>query len=240
VNFPWFFSPLEVGRYSVVYADPPWSMYGDPEKDQAAGKHYALIPDETMLSLPVRELCGDDGVAFVWATCPRLDFAIQCVRAWGLHYRGIAYVWVKTRKDGAIINGQGIRPTLVKPTTEMVIAATTCKRGRPLPLLTEAQGQVVLAPRGEHSEKPAEVRRRIGELLGPVPRVELFARERVQGWDSWGDGLGGYDARPTSTPSQSGRTPLVLGGGSVAFRAAIGDEGSSGPREDPFWCGETP
>ena len=52
---------------------------------------------------------------------------------------------------------------------------------------TEAQDQVVLAPRGRHSEKPAVFRQRLIDLLGDVPRIELFARERVEGWDAWGD-----------------------------------------------------
>lgn len=38
-----------------------------------------------------------------------------------------------------------------------------------------------------HSRKPAEVRERIVRLLGDVPRIELFARERVPGWDAWGN-----------------------------------------------------
>ena len=100
----------------------------------------------------------------------------------------MAFVWVKTSKAGKIINGQGVRPTLVKPTTEFVLAGTTCKTGRPFPLLTEAMGQVVLASRpGEkHSAKPAEIRSRIVELLGDRPRAELFARTQEPGWDVWG------------------------------------------------------
>ena len=105
----------------------------------------------------------------------------------GFHYRGVAYVWVKTARDGHIISGQGVRPTFTKPTTEFLLVGSTSRRGRPLKLLTEAQGQVVLAPRGRHSEKPAVFRQRLIDLLGDVPRIELFARERVEGWDAWGN-----------------------------------------------------
>ena len=45
----------------------------------------------------------------------------------------------------------------------------------------------ILAPRREHSRKPDEVRERIVELFGDIPRVELFARQKVAGWDSWGN-----------------------------------------------------
>ncbi len=46
--------------------------------------------------------------------------------------------------------------------------------------------QVVYAPIREHSRKPDEVRNRIMRLCGDMLRIELFARERVEGWDCWG------------------------------------------------------
>lgn len=49
--------------------------------------------------------------------------------------------------------------------------------------------QVLFAPRGRHSAKPPEVRDRIVALLGDAPRIELFAREAVEGWDRWGNGV---------------------------------------------------
>ena len=39
----------------------------------------------------------------------------------------------------------------------------------------------------EHSKKPDEVRKRIIRLYGDLPRIELFAREKINGWDSWGN-----------------------------------------------------
>lgn len=47
--------------------------------------------------------------------------------------------------------------------------------------------QIIEAPFEGHSRKPAETRTRIVQLLGDVPRIELFAREAVPGWDAWGD-----------------------------------------------------
>ena len=47
--------------------------------------------------------------------------------------------------------------------------------------------QVITAPFEGHSKKPDETRRRIVELLGDVPRLELFARDRAPGWDAWGN-----------------------------------------------------
>jgi N6-adenosine-specific RNA methylase IME4 len=204
--------PLILPRrdYKIVLADPPWMYFGDPNKPQAAGKHYTLMETETICDLPVRSNCAKDAVCFLWATGPKLPEALKVMTGWGFHYRGVAYVWVKTTRSGKIINGQGVRPTLVKPTTEFLLVGSLKAKGRPLPLLTESQPQVLLAPRpqGKHSKKPPEARRRIVELLGDLPRVELFARDQEPGWDVWG-----LQAPPTSTgvltdtPAEAANSP---------------------------------
>lgn len=172
--------------YRIVLADPPWPHYGDPNKNAAAGKHYSLMSLDEIKGLPIRSIMADKAALFLWATGPRLHFAIEAISAWNLHYRGVAYVWVKTRKDGGIIAGQGVPPTFTKPTTEFVLAATTRPRGRPFDLRSLNQQQVVLEPRGRHSAKPPIFRRLITELCSSTHRVELFARTRVSGWDAWG------------------------------------------------------
>lgn len=47
--------------------------------------------------------------------------------------------------------------------------------------------QFIISPIREHSRKPDEARDKIIELMGDVPRIELFARQIVPGWDSWGN-----------------------------------------------------
>jgi N6-adenosine-specific RNA methylase IME4 len=178
--------PLPSKRYDIAYVDPPWHYYGSAVKDAAAAKHYPLMTPDELAALDVRSLLNKRAAMFLWATCPRLNFAIDLLRAWKLHYRGVAYVWVKVGKSGRIINGQGVPPTFTKPTTELLLAATTMPTGRPFPLLDLAQAQVVLAPRGAHSEKPAVFREAIERLCGDRPRIELFARQRAEHWDAWG------------------------------------------------------
>lgn len=173
--------------YDVVLADPPWSYYGSPDKMAAAGKHYPLMSDDDLLAFPLADWLAPRGVAFVWATGPRLDFAIDCIRSWGLHYRGMAFVWVKTRQDGTPLGAQGVRPSIVKPTTEFVLAASRIKRGRPMPLGSEAIVQTIFAPKMEHSRKPDEVHRRIEQLYPDASRIELFARRPQPGWMAWGN-----------------------------------------------------
>lgn len=186
--------PMPSSTYDIVYLDPPWYYYGSPIKDAAAGKHYPLMTVDELAALDMRRILNKSAAVFMWATCPRLDFALKLIEAWGLNYRGVAYVWVKTNRQGKIISGQGVPPTFTKPTTELVLAATTKTTGRPFPIRDLAQPQVVLHPRGAHSEKPPIFRERIEQLCGDRPRIELFARSRAKGWDSWGAEVGKLDA----------------------------------------------
>lgn len=181
--------PFPSKRYDIAYVDPPWYYYGSPIKDAAAGKHYPLMSLEELAAIDLRGILNRRAAVFLWATCPRLHFAVQLIEAWGLHYRGVAYVWVKVNKRGKIIAGQGVPPTFTKPTSELLLAATTNATGRPFPICDLAQPQVVLHPRGAHSEKPPVFRDLIEQLCGRRSRIELFARTRAPGWDVWGADL---------------------------------------------------
>ena len=46
---------------------------------------------------------------------------------------------------------------------------------------------VIISERREHSRKPDEIRDKIVELFGDIPRIELFARQESPGWDVWGN-----------------------------------------------------
>jgi N6-adenosine-specific RNA methylase IME4 len=144
------------------------------------------MSDIDIRSLPIHRLLEPHSVLFLWASSPKLDLAIQCLSHWGLSFRGVAFVWVKTKKTGEPIGAQGVCPSIVKPTTEFVLVASPMARGRPMPLADEGVQQVVMAPKQAHSAKPVEIQERIERLYPSARRIELFARSRRPGWDSWG------------------------------------------------------
>ena len=177
------------GPYEIVYADFPWpyTSFG------TARLPYRQMTEDEIAEFDWSRFLARRALVFSWATGPRLDTALRVGEAWrrrhGLHYQGVAWVWVKTTKDGRPLGAAGPRPRLVKPVAEFVLAFSTTPAERTFPLLTEAESQWVFAPRARvHSRKPAEVRDRIVGLVGDRPRIELFARGPVpRGWDSWGD-----------------------------------------------------
>lgn len=175
------------GLYDVVLSDPPWAYTGQQDKWGAASKFYETVGDSDLVDL-ARPPLTSRGVLFLWATGPRLDAAIHLIEEWGLAYRGVAFVWVKTRKDGITpVGAQGVRPSIVKPTSEFVLAASPVRSGRPMPLGSEAVPQIVLAPRREHSRKPDAVAERIEALYPNASKLEMFARTTRPGWAAWGN-----------------------------------------------------
>lgn len=66
------------GGYEIVYADPPWPYYGRTDKDAAAGKHYDLMAIEDIYA--VDHGGGDPSALFLWATGPKLHYAVEAMR----------------------------------------------------------------------------------------------------------------------------------------------------------------
>jgi N6-adenosine-specific RNA methylase IME4 len=181
-----------IGEWDVALIDPPWQYYGAADKWGAAEKFYRTMSQDQIESLPVGSIVRGNGIVFLWATSPLLDVAISTLGKWGFAFRGVAFVWVKSRKDGTPIGAQGVRPSIVKPTAEYVIAGSRARRGRPIPLSCESTRNVVLAPRREHSRKPDEIHGSIESMYPNARKIELFARASRVGWDAWGDELGKF------------------------------------------------
>jgi N6-adenosine-specific RNA methylase IME4 len=147
------------------------------------------MDDKELLAMTIP--LSSNGILFMWATCPRLDFAIELGKKWAGNYRGVAFVWCKTTKAGELVKAQGVRPSIVKPTVEMVLAFSPIAKGRPLPLHDESIVQTILAPKMEHSRKPDAVQECLERMYPNATKLEMFARRTREGWDHWGNELPG-------------------------------------------------
>lgn len=184
----------ELGPFDVIIADFPWYYYGDPNKMGAAGKHYSLMQDEDLAKLPIPDLMAKKSVLFLWVTSSTIARAIHLLDGWKLHYRGLAFDWIKTKSDGITpIGAQGVRPSVTKPLTEQVLVASHVAKGRPLPLADESICQTVFAPRQEHSRKPDTVQERIERMYPNAKRLEMFGRRQKPGWIVWGNDVNKFD-----------------------------------------------
>lgn len=167
-------------KYGIIYADPPWK-YDRKKVQGAAEQHYSTMSVEEICGLKVAELADKDCVLFLWATFPKLPEALQVIKAWGFQYKSVAFVWLKQNKSGkGWFYGLGF---WTRGNAEICLLATKGKPHRS----SNSVHQFIISPLREHSQKPDEAREKIIELMGDLPRVELFAREKADGWDVWGN-----------------------------------------------------
>jgi len=167
-------------EYSIIYADPPWA-YRQKSLQGAAEHHYKTMNIEDICQLPVSEIAAKDSVLFLWATFPQLPEALRLIKAWNFQYKSVAFVWLKkNKKADSWFYGLGF---WTRGNCEICLLAT---KGRPKRKAANVH-QLIISPLEEHSKKPDIVRDKIVDLMGDLPRIELFARQQTPGWDAWGN-----------------------------------------------------
>lgn len=178
------YPPLPSKKYDIIYADPPWDYKGGKQHTGAAGKdtggainHYPTLTLEKLKDLAIPSISDVNCLLFLWTTGTHLDQAIDLGKSWGFDYKQVAFVWDKVR---------GNPGNYTYTQCEFVLVF---KRGTRPDDRVATPHQHVSIKRGEHSEKPNEIRDRIYTMY-PGPnrnRIELFARNTTDHWDVWGN-----------------------------------------------------
>ncbi len=171
-------------KYKIIYADPPWTFktYSKKGKEKkSAENHYSCMRLEDIYKLPVKKICDKNCILFLWVTFPMLEKGLETIKEWGFVYKTIGFNWIKTnKKTDSLFWGLGF---WTRSNSEICLIAT---KGNPK-RISKSVHSVIISKIQEHSKKPDEVRNRIVNLCGDIPRIELFAREKVAGWDCWGN-----------------------------------------------------
>lgn len=171
------------GMFRVIYADPPW-QYNDSGAtvDGSLGKaerHYPTMSIEEICALPVAAHALENSVLFLWIPSPFLlqnPGPREVIEAWGFNYKS-GLVWDKVLHNFGHYFGVH---------HEHLVCCTrgSCLPDEPLPL----EDSVVTIRRGDvHSSKPEYFRQLIEKHWTVGPYLELFARERVDGWACFGN-----------------------------------------------------
>lgn len=193
-------------KYKTIYADPPWPEHGGGKVQRGADRHYELMTVAEIAALPVGDLADDEGChLWLWVTGNYLMKSREVIDAWGFRY--VNYVpWFKDKIGiGQYFRGaselclfcvRGKLPFKIGPegqrkaTPQCLFAPEDDPTSNHLPLNGEVgpeyQSQCLFAPRGKHSRKPPQMRQVI-ETVSYAPRIELFARYEMEGWDVWGN-----------------------------------------------------
>jgi len=192
--------PFPNKKYQIIYADPPWE-YGrgvwqvyrpyNKGKKRFINDFYPTMSLEDLKKINVKEVSDKDCCLFMWVTYSHLKEGLDLISAWGFKYKTVAFVWIKKSNKGKTLCNVG---AWTMGNSEMCLIAT---KGNMLKYKkNNSVKQLVEAIRTKHSKKPSEVRNRIVELFGDLPRIELFARppkdllfedESYKGWDLWGN-----------------------------------------------------
>lgn len=161
-------------KFGTIYADPPWP-YGNQGTRAATKNHYKAHNDlsvDDICKLPINELTADAAHCHLWTTNGFLREAFDVMAAWGFQYKS-CLIWVKP--DFGIGNYWRVGH-------EFLLFGLKGKA----PFGDNSQQSWVYEPAGEHSAKPAKVRRII-ERCSPGPYLELFGRREVENWTVWGN-----------------------------------------------------
>ena len=175
-------------KYKIISADPPWDYHSawKRENSNSAGiwglaqDHYNSMKIDDIKNLPVQDIADTDCFLFLWATFPQLQEALDVIKAWGFTYKTVAFTWVKKNRKNENFMGMG---WYTRANAEICLIA---KKGKPK-VLNHGIRQIIESIPEKHSKKPDIVRDKIIQLCGDIPRIELFARQKTKGWDTWGN-----------------------------------------------------
>ena len=183
-------------KYNIIYADPPWTYRvwsGKGKEKKSAENHYNCMTIEDIKKIPIHTIAEKNCILFIWVTMPNLVEGIETIKSWGFEYKTCGFVWVKTNKNFNV-NQTSFLPIdsfntfwglghWTRANSEICLIATKGKIERK----SKSVHQLIYDPVREHSRKPDCTRNKIVELVGNLPRIELFARQKTPGWDCWGN-----------------------------------------------------
>ena len=160
-------------KYQIIYADPPWRYDFCKDNADKIEVHYQTMTNKDICDIQVPS--EDNAVLYLWATAPKLLEALEVMKAWGFTYKTQA-VWDKTWVGmGYWFRGQH----------EILMVGVKGKFSPPIPTLRESS--VYREKKSKHSKKPQYFRELISRQFPSATKLEMFSREKVDGWDSWGN-----------------------------------------------------
>lgn len=185
------FEGLRMFGYSLIYADPAWPFdnYSAAGESRNPNRHYDTMSIDQIKALPVGHLASDNCALFMWVTDPLIPQGLEVLAAWGFRYASVGFNWAKrTRRDTGWHMGTGYG-TRANPELCLMGMIGSLERK------SAAVRRLIVEPIREHSRKPDRVADDIVALYGNLPRVELFARARRKGWDSWGNETDRFESK---------------------------------------------
>ncbi len=194
------FAAASGSAFRCVVSDPPWQLTMRGKRKRAKEPNlpdalpYPTMTLDEICALPVGELCADDCHLWLWTTNQHLRDGFRVMEAWGFRYLAPVH-WVKP---------SGVGNWFVHRTQTILFGyRKRCRfeRARYRPNV------VMTGDPKRHSEKPEETYALI-EAVSCEPRLEMFARRKRPGWQSWGNEVA---SDVILTPNDQHQPPLTGG-----------------------------
>lgn len=173
----------EEQQAEIIYADPPWS-YNRNVGEGIASEEYSTMElwDIKNYLNDNKIVPKDNSILFLWITFPLLKEGIEVMESWGFEYKTCGFNWIKLDKKGKPFFGIG---HYTKSNSELCLIGI---RGKGLMILDNKISQIIMTEKDKHSKKPEVIPKLITKLVGDKKlKLELFAREKRQGWIVYGD-----------------------------------------------------
>lgn len=170
------FKPMPPGKYSVIYADPPWQYDFSATECRKIEKEYSTEKVSKLIKLTLPDM-PKNAVLYLWATAPKLREALTVMSEWGFEYKthsiwdkeiiGMGY-WFRGQHELLLV---GVKGNVPPPPQELRVSS------------------ILKSRRGKHSKKPNDVYEWIESWYPEQKWIELFARNKRNGWTIWGNVL---------------------------------------------------
>jgi len=167
-------------KYQTVVIDPPWNVHNNLKnlKYYRTGKKmpYPMMTDEEIKQFPINNFAGERCDLFLWTITSRIPICFDILKHWNFKYMDFL-AWDK---------GIGVPVNGIYRKVEWIIYAYRGlmginKKGKFIPTTN-----ILSEKRGKHSRKPDNFYEVIGNNT-KEPRIDIFAREKHDGWDCWGN-----------------------------------------------------
>lgn len=185
-------------QYDVIVVDPPWK-YDKTHPSLRGLADYRCLSMHVLRTLPVDQISRTNSVLLMWTTGPLMGDAIALMQAWGFTYKTVFLVWCKVSKNGLprMLMGRYTRSCHEFMLIGVRGKTQHLKKARNIMQRLEDQKNeqpdfdiLVKDVIGRHSEKPTSAMRAILSFFHTDTRkIELFSRERYEGFDAWGNEL---------------------------------------------------
>lgn len=170
-------------KFQIIYADPPWEYKSNEcfasKKAFLSSKYhtpYSTLSIDEIKKIPIQNITDKNCLLFLWVVSPLLPESIEVLKTWGFQYATIAFVWHKK---------------MINPGYYTLSECELCLVGKngsiPQPRGSRNVRQFLSEKKTIHSRKPLEIKKRINLMFPTQDKIELFAREKMIGWEAWGN-----------------------------------------------------